>query len=406
MSGQGAPTQAWIGPAPSLAQQLSVLWIGVVGVLFPGVGPLLLGGLEAAGRLSAMEIGLAGMAELAAMGIGAALLGPAFGARRLRPAAIACGCFLAALNLASTRVDGGLLVLVRAAAGLPAGALIWVVTGMIVRSSRPDRWSGIYLTVQTLVQLAVVAGLSALVIDRFGPDGGFVALAGLAVSAALAGFAAPRAWSDLPKTDEAPPSSLKEGLPSPRGWVALLAIFCFQAFILALWIYAEPLSRQAGHAPGVAGVAFSVSLAAQVAGGAAATALAGRISWFASLAVGVVAAAACLLVFAALPSGPAFVGVCGLFGFAWLFASPFLTPLAIEADPSRRAALLGPGASLLGCATGPLLAALIVGEHDVRPAVWLAGGLALATLALIGGLHLTRAKASQDKTSQGEELRA
>lgn len=385
MSGETSPADAWIGPAPSLAQRLAVLWIGVVGVLFPGVGPLLLGGLEAAGRLSAMEIGLAGMAELAAMGIGAALLGPAFGARRLRPAAIACGCFLAALNLASTQVDGGWLVLVRAAAGLPAGALIWVVTGMIVRSPRPDRWSGIYLTVQTLIQLAVVAALSALVIDRFGPDGGFVVLTGLAASAVAAGFLAPRAWTALAQADDSP-----KGLPSPRGWVALLAVFCFQAFILALWIYAEPLSRQAGHAPKVAGLAFSISLAAQVAGGSAATALAGRVSWFVSLAVGVIAAAACLLVFAALPPAPAFLAASGLFGFAWLFASPFLTPLAIEADPSRRAALLGPGASLLGCATGPLLAALIVGEHDVRPAVWLAGGLALVTLALIAGLHLTR----------------
>jgi hypothetical protein len=376
---------SWIGPSPSLSERLAVLWIGIVGVLFPGVGPLLLGGLEAAGRLTATEIGLAGMAELAAMGIGAALLGPAFGAKRLRPAAVACGCFLAALNLASTFAHDGLLVLTRAAAGLPAGALIWIVTGMIVRSPRPDRWSGIYLTVQTLAQLVVVSALTVFVIGRFGPNGGFIALAALAASAALAGALIPRGWAALPQTDDAP-----KGLPSPRGWVALLAVFCFQAFILALWIYAEPLSRQAGHPATTAGLAFSISLAAQVAGGSAATALAGRMSWFVSLTLGVIAAAACLVVFAVLPPAPAFLAASGLFGFAWLFASPFLTPLAIEADPSRRAALLGPGASLLGCATGPLLAALIVGEHDVRPAVWLAGGLAIATLALICGLHLTR----------------
>ncbi len=376
---------SWIGRPPTLSERLAVLWIGIVGVLFPGVGPLLLGGLEAAGRLTATEIGLAGMAELAAMGIGAAVLGPAFGARRLRLAAVACGCFLAGLNLASTFAHDGLLVLTRAAAGLPAGALIWIITGMIVRSPRPDRWSGIYLTVQTLAQLVVVSALTVFVIGHFGPNGGFVTLAALAASAALAGALIPRAWAALPQAEDGP-----KGLPSPRGWVALLAVFCFQAFILALWIYAEPLSRQAGHPATTAGLAFSISLAAQVAGGSAATALAGRMSWFVSLTLGVIAAAACLVVFAVLPPAPAFLAASGLFGFAWLFASPFLTPLAIEADPSRRAALLGPGASLLGCAAGPLLAALIVGEHDVRPAVWLAGGLAIATLALISGLHLTR----------------
>ncbi|MDG2529934.1 MFS transporter [Caulobacter endophyticus] len=384
------PDASWIGPPPSLTQRLAVLWIGIVGVLFPGVGPLLLGGLEAAGRLTASEIGLAGMAELAAMGIGAALLGPVFGARRLRPAAVACGCFLAALNLASTFAHDGLLVLTRAAAGLPAGALIWIVTGMIVRSPRPDRWSGVYLTVQTLAQLAVVAGLTVFVIGQFGPNGGFMALAGVLI---------PRAWAALPRTEDAP-----KGLPSPRGWVALLAVFCFQAFILALWIYAEPLSRQAGHPATTAGLAFSISLAAQVAGGAAATALAGRVSWFVSLTGGVCAAAACLVIFAALPTVPLFLAASGLFGFAWLFASPFLTPLAIEADPSRRAALLGPGASLLGCAAGPLLAALIVGEHDVRAAAHLAQALAVVTLALIGGLHLTRRKDHRAKSTTPDAI--
>jgi hypothetical protein len=76
ISARGAPPPVggvWIGPPPSLVQRLTVFWIGLVGVLFPGVGPLLLGGMEAAGRLTANQLGLAGMAELVAMGIGAAV---------------------------------------------------------------------------------------------------------------------------------------------------------------------------------------------------------------------------------------------------------------------------------------------------------------------------------------------
>jgi MFS family permease len=181
-----------------------------------------------------------------------------------------------------------------------------------------------------------------------------------------------------------------KGLPSPRGWIALAAVLCFQAFILAVWIYAEPLSRQAGHPATTASAAFAVSLAAQVVGGAAATALAGRLSWFWSLTVAVLVAIGALLVMASLPSAAMFLAVSGLFGFVWLFASPFLTPLAIEADPSRRAALLGPGASLLGCGAGPLLASFVVTGADVRPAVWLGVILAVLTLVIIAGLHLTR----------------
>jgi MFS family permease len=376
---------AWIGEPPPLAQRLAVFWVGLVGVLFPGVGPLLLGGLEASGRLTASQIGQAGMAELVAMGIGAAVIGPLFGERRLRLAAVTCGLLLAALDLATTRTSGDLLILVRAVAGLPAGAMIWLITGMIVRAPRPERWSGLYLTIQTLLQLGVVSAIGAFVVGPFGPDGGFLVLAVLTVSAAVAGLACPGVYAPLVEAEDNP-----KGLPSPRGWIALAAVFCFQAFILAVWIYAEPLSRQAGHPASVASAAFAVSLAAQVAGGAAATALAGRLSWFWSLMIAVVLAIGALVVMASLPSAFVFLAASALFGFVWLFASPFLTPLAIEADPSRRAALLGPGASLLGCGAGPLAASFMVTGADMRPAVWLGVALAIATLAIIAGLHLTR----------------
>ena len=375
----------WIGDPPSLSQRLAVFWVGLVGVLFPGVGPLLLGGMEAAGRLTAAQLGQAGMAELVAMGIGAAVVGPLFGERRLRLAAVSCGLLLAALDLVTTRMSGEVLILVRALAGLPAGAMIWLITGMIVRAPRPERWAGLYLTIQTLLQLGVVSAIGAFVLGAFGPDGGFLMLAVLTVSAAVAGLAVPRAYAPLAVAADNP-----KGLPSPRGWIALAAVFCFQAFILAVWIYAEPLSRQAGHPATVASAAFAVSLAAQVAGGAAATALAGRLSWFWSLTVAVVLAAGALFVMVSLPSAAVFLAASAVFGFVWLFASPFLTPLAIEADPSRRAALLGPGASLLGCGAGPLLASFVVSGVDVRPAVWLGVALAVVPLLIVTGLHLTR----------------
>lgn len=380
---------AWIGEPPTLAQRLAVFWVGLVGVLFPGVGPLLLGGLEASGRLTASQIGQAGMAELVAMGIGAAVVGPLFGERRLRLAAVTCGLLLALLDLVTTRTSGDLLILVRAVAGLPAGAMIWLITGMIVRAPRPERWSGLYLTIQTLLQLGVVSAIGAFVVGPFGPDGGFLVLATLTVSAAVVGLACPGVYAPLVEVKAEADDNLK-GLPSTRGWIALAAVFCFQAFILAVWIYAEPLSRQAGHPASVASAAFAVSLAAQVAGGAAATALAGRLSWFWSLMVAVVLAIGALVVMASLPSAFVFLAASALFGFVWLFASPFLTPLVIEADPSRRAALLGPGASLLGCGAGPLLASFLVTGGDMRPAVWLGVALAIATLLIIAGLHLTR----------------
>ena len=376
---------AWVGPAPGLVQQVAAFFVGIVGVMFAGVGPLLLGGLQAAGRLTAAQLGQAGTVELLAMGAAAALAGPLLGSRRLRLIAVVCGLAMAALNYATTKVTGDALTLVRGLNGLPSGVLIWLVTGLIVRAPRPERWSALYLTLQTLAQLVMVAGISALVLKPFGVDGGFLCLAVLAIVSALAGLAVPTTWAALPETHAGP-----KGLPSGRGWVALTAAFGFNAFILAVWIYMEPLSRQSGHPAGTVGLALSLSLAAQVAGGTVATVLAGRISWFWALILAIGGMIALLGLFAALPGAPIFLAASAAFGFLWIFAAPYLTPLAIEADPSRRAAMLGPGAALLGCSAGPFLASLVVSDTDVRGCLALGAALATLSMAIVAGLHLTR----------------
>ena len=378
------PTHGWVGPSPTPMQQIAAFAVGIMGVLFAGVGPLLLGGLQASGRLSAAQLGQAGTVELLTMGLAAAAAGPVLGSKNLRLIAVICGLVLSACNLATMRVSGDVLTLVRGLAGLPSGVMIWLVTGLIVRSPRPERWSGLYLTLQTLAQLMVVAAISALILKPFGVDGGFLCLAGLSLVAAIIGLGAPKAFAPIQHgQDDA------KGLPSPRGWIALAAAFGFQAFILAAWIYVEPLSRQSGHAQGTAGLAISLSLAAQVVGGTTATIIAGRISWFWALMVSIAGMIGLLALFYILPGAAVFLAASAGFGFLWIFSAPYLTPVAIEADPSRRAAMFGPGASLLGCSAGPFLASLVVSDTDVRGGLVMAMALAALTMAIIAALHLT-----------------
>jgi predicted MFS family arabinose efflux permease len=355
--------------------------------MFAGVGPLLLGALQASGRLTSAQLGEAGTAELVMMGLSAAVAESVLGARHLRGTAIVTGLLYALFNEATTRVDGDTLILVRALAGVPSGVLIWMTTGLIVRSSRPARGSGIYMTLQTLAQLVMATGITACILAPFGVNGGFRCLAGLGIACALAGFAVPRRYPPLAALQKA-----TGGWPSARGWVALAAVFAFQAFIVGVWIYFEPLSRQSGHDGTVAGLAISVSLGAQVAGGIAATLLAGRISAAAALVPSLGLLTVLLAVFMALPGAPVFLLASAAFGFLWMFATPFFTPLAINADAGRRAAMVVPGASLLGCGAGPLAASFLVTDGDMRGALILGMGLAVLSLTGVAALHLTRAK--------------
>ena len=154
---------------------------------------------------------------------------------------------------------------VRALAGVPSGMLIWIAVAMIARSPTPERWSGIYLTIQTLAQFVprrCTHGLGHLALGckwRIRRTRGLVRhQRGRCYSRCRI---VSRPWSQTTRQQHAERSRS----------VALAAPFLWMAFIVGVWVYAEPLSRQAGHAPTVAGVAVSISLACQVLGGATAT---------------------------------------------------------------------------------------------------------------------------------------
>ena len=178
-------------------------------------------------------------------------------------------------------------------------------------------------------------------------------------------------------------------IPSPRGWMALASTLVFVSAGGAVAVYLQPLAHEAGLKADVARTALWVSLAAQVAGGVLATALAGRVRYFSVFLMTSVAYLVVWTLFGrALPAW-AFIGanaVAGLFG---LFLGPFLVPMTIEADPSRRAAMQSGAAQLLGGAFGPLLASQVVESSEVRGVLWLGAGLMLTGLAGVAWLRFT-----------------
>ena len=169
-----------------------------------------------------------------------------------------------------------------------------------------------------------------------------------------------------------------------------------------MWVYAEPLSKQAGNDPSTVGIAVSVSLACQVAGGAAATWLSTKWNWLATILGSAVLGIGVLIGFAALPPAWAFIALSGAFGFLWLFVLPFAVPMMIEADPTRRAAVLGGGAQVVGGSFAPFVASFLVTDTDARGALAF-GGVCLVMAALIAFcLHQTRVRPSLHPVQAGD----
>src|SRR5262249_6023588 len=123
-------------------------------------------------------------------------------------------------------------------------------------------------------QLLLAIALAATIMARWGATGGFVSIALCALAGAVAALIGPSRLADLD------PGESIAGAPPLPGWIALRGPPIYRSGPGAVGVYLEPLARQAGLDPGVARTALWVSLAAQVVGSAAATAMAGRIRWF------------------------------------------------------------------------------------------------------------------------------
>ena len=98
----------------------------------------------------------------------------------------------------------------------------------------------------------------------------------------------------------------------------------------------------------------------------------------------------CLFGYYALPTPEMFLVLSGAFGFLWMFVLPFLVPMIIEADPTRRAAVLIGGAQVLGCSFGPFVASMLVTEIDARARHPFGGACLVVAVLIAFGLHQIR----------------
>jgi hypothetical protein len=372
-----------VGPALTPVEAAGALGVGVNSLLVLGVIPVLLGALVSEHRLTDQGIGQAGAIEVLTMGAATGLVGAVLKPQRLKTIGVVGSVLLAGVDLATAQASGAGILAMRGLAGVVEGVLLWITVAMISRTATPERWAGVFFTAQTFSQLLLAILLAVWLMPAYGATGGFIALTVCALVGLVPAALAPSRLADLSPGEAIP------GPPPFRGWVALIGTMIFVAGGGAVGVYLQPIAEQAGLGAGVARTALWVSLAAQVVGGASATAAAGRIRWF---HVFLITTAASLLVwwlFAQRIPAWIFIGANALAGLTAIFLAPFLVPMTIEADPSRRAAVQSGAAQLLGGALGPFLASTMVSDSDVHGALRLGAGLLLAGLATVAWLHFT-----------------
>jgi hypothetical protein len=383
-----------IGRDLSAAEAASALSFGVVSLLFVGVLPALLGALGDEHRLSAADFGICAALEALTMGLSTALSGILIPPRRLRLIGLSATILLAAVDFAGVGAGETMVLILRTLAGVAEGVLLWISVGMIARTETPERWAGVFFTQSTAAQLLLALLFALVAIPKFGADGGFIVL-GASTLIGLAGvFKSPDSYGPLPGSEGA------AGAPPLKGWIALFATLLYVASSGCVSAYLQPIAEQAGLSADVARTALWISLAAQILGAMTATALAGRMRYLTAFVISSIVFLANWAIIARNVSGFVFILVNTIGGFFTVFIAPFLVPMTIEADPSRRAAVQSAGAQLLAGALGPLVSSWIVSDRDVRGSLALAATFLVAGLLIIIGLHISavRARARESGT--------
>ncbi|WAC71762.1 MFS transporter [Roseateles sp. SL47] len=358
--------------------------VGSVALLMLGLQPLLLGALLEAGHVTLEGVGLVAMGEIVALGAGVLIGDLRLSVARLRPIATLAAVLAAVFDLATTQLHGDLAIgLVRAAAGVSEGLLVWSTTAVIVRSARPERLAGLFFVIQTLAQAASGLLLAHLVIPAAGWRGGFQMLAVLALGAAALTAAGARPLGPLTPTASQAGVGLRWTRPRLG---ALLVVFLQLATLGAFWAYAEPLGLRAGFSPVAVQTLIAAGLGMQVLGGSVGTWMVQRLPVPPTLLGCCLVLGLCAFAVArTAQNGPwVFAGLCAVFTFTWLFMLPFQMGLAFRVDGSGQVAALVPAAQLFGSAFGPLVASLMVSGDEVAPVPLVASGFAgLAALALV-----------------------
>jgi hypothetical protein len=372
-------------------QIAAIVFVGTIGILIPGVQPIVLGALLTQRHISLAQLGTTASVELLTMGLAAALGAALLPSRRLRAIGIGASLVLALGNYLTPLASAGSITALRALTGGAGGVLIGVTACMIARSAAPERWAGIYLSVQTLAQFMLAAVMTAWIDPSRAvqADFGMLAIAGL--GSAAASLALPSAFQALPT----PLGKSGFVMPPPRGIAALFCVFLVLMFIVSIWVYYDPIARQAGLSSHISDTAVYVSLAFQVLGGTLATLSAGRLRWFPVIAICAAVDLSMIALLGTHPSALLFLIDAAVFGFIWLFVLPYLVPMIIEADPTRRSAVFASGVGLLGSSLGPTLVGVIVSPDDTQGALWFGAACLLCSLAIAAGLRYLRPRSPQ-----------
>lgn len=345
--------------------RILLAFLATAGLFYVNIMPALVDGLIEGLGFSNREAGLVGSANVYGAALGA--FSAVFVVKRIdwRKAAVILLVGLIAIDLVSmTLSKAPVLIGTRFLHGCVGGLLVGIGFAVISRTTEVDRTFGYLLTIQFGLGGLGLIFLPPLV-PLFGTKALFMSLIAFSVVTMMM----------LPFLSDYPPKEQPSGPVKRNGSkkliaLALLATFLFQGANMAIYAYAIGIGKDAMLEANFVSSALGVAAWLAIAGSVLVILLSTRYGrlWPVGIAIVLTALSIWLLHFSHVKPGgwetSVFWWTNVAWGIGWAFIISYLLGMCSEFDTTGQMAALGGFASKMGLATGPAVAAMLVGESN------------------------------------------
>lgn len=285
--------------------------------------------------------------------------------------------------------DGESLKYIRFAHGLTGGGLIGIGFSVIARTKAPDRVFGMLLLVQYGLGGVGLMFLPKLV-PLFGMPVIFLTLVGFSVVTLIALPFLP----DYPPKKSAVEKMAKGKFPIVPLAAALFAVFFFQAANMGLAAYIIELGKSEGLTTNSISTTLGIANWIAMSGAAFVYLIGAKYGRARPVMVGILLTILGMAAFHYSEMDGVFFGANVVTGITWAFMMPYLLGLCSEFDTQGQLTALAGFFSKMGLASGPLIAALIVGDGNYTLIINMAIiGMAMCTMAVFGPVLMLDRKA-------------
>ena len=345
--------------------RILLAFLATAGIFYINIMPAIVDGLKEGLAFTNKEAGLVASANTYGAAIGAFLVVFLVKNINWRKASYILLVILISVDLMCMYLtDASTMIAVRSLYGLCGGALVGIGFSVMSRTSEVSRTFGYLLTIQFGLGGVGIIYLPDLV-PVYGTKALFLSLAAFGlVTMMMVPF-----LSDYPAREQAD-RKVAGLIPSGPAVLALIATFLFQAANMAIYAYSIGIGKFAGLDPSFVSTSLGIGAWIAIGGSVLVIIMSTRLGRLkpVSIAILITAISTWALHYSHVNPDSWLLSVFWLanvvIAVTWAFTISYLLSMCAEFDKTGQMAALGGFASKMGLASGPFLAAYIVGENN------------------------------------------